>query len=177
MAVAQETREYRYVNELGVFQPEEVKAFFGASGVEVDGLRILESAGWVSEVKGQPGNRGTTLTLAEKKHLHNYGWCRLYVFEVVEHNDLQTQSVIEMQSYLVRPANFLVSTNLVKPITSYGGRFSPVETFSVVSQEAKNETNSELSGQVPKFTEHFMVVTNQFGAELRQRFDSQKPIR
>ncbi|MBI4037600.1 hypothetical protein HY382_00970 [Candidatus Curtissbacteria bacterium] len=177
MAVVKETEECRYVKELRVFQSEEVRAFFDASGVEVDGLGILEHAGWASEVKGKLGNRGTTLTLAEKKHLHNYGWCRLYVFEVVEHNDLPTQSVIEMQSYLVRPANFLVSTNLVKPITSFGGRFSPVETFSAVSQEAKRETDSELSGSVPRFMEHFMVVTNQFGAELRQRFTPQKTIR
>ena len=175
MAVTQETKRDYSVPELGAFQSAKVDGFFNAVGVEISGLANLKEAGWISEVEGQLGSVGSRLTLAEKKHLENYGWCRLIVFDVKEHPDLPSQRVIEMQSHLVKPLNRFMSTNLVKPFTTLSVRFSPVDSVSVVSREQNKESVAELSGPVPTFYEHLIVAENQFST-YELEFSPQKTI-
>ena len=174
MAVRQEALQEHYVSELGAFQSARVKEFFNAAGVEIDSLEALEEAGWTSEVKGRFGYKGSKLTLAEKKHLDNYGWCRLIVFEIKEHPDLPSQSVVEMQARLVSYRS-IARKNLVGPLTSLSLGFSPVERVSVVRREQERENEPEISGPLPTFYKHFVVVENQFSKSELQ-FSPQKSI-
>lgn len=175
MAVRQEAQQDLYVKELGAFQSARVEGFFRAAGVEMSGLASLEEAGWISEVKGQIGHKGSKLTLSERKHLYNYGWCRLVVFEVKEHPDLPSQRIVQMQTNLVRPVNRTFSTNLVEPVAILAVSFSPVESITVDVREHKRDGATELSGPLPTFYDHFIVVKNQFSTSELQ-FSPQKDI-